>query len=1028
MNLLLHHKGSSMNLKTHFMFQRFYKRYLRSSSYAYSSTKHTQHKSDAALHSDPASVVLKQSRLLGGNSLISCPHHIPRQYYFSAHSLRHFHASPTLFDSCSKIDATVKKLKNQQKEKVEEIMKEVANGKAAKATTESAATMTGATANSASLDSSSKAAASATSTSTTTTTNSGKSGNELTESASKAVAKPKKPLQQRIWDEIVHYYHGFRLLFIDTAISSKLLWRVLNGKTLTRRENKQLQRTTSDLFRLIPFSVFIVVPFMELLLPVFIKFFPGMLPSTFQTAKDRQERLRQSLSVRLEVAKFLQQTLGQMPVQHIEHSSEEAKQFETFFRKVRDNAEHVSNDDIIKFAKRFDDEITLDSLTREQLAALCRVLELNTIGTTMLLRFQLRLKLRSLATDDRVIAREGVDSLDLFELQQACKARGMRAYGLTAERLRFQLKEWIDLSLNEQVPPTLLLLSRAMLISDDSITTDKLKETMRVLPEAVAAHTRHAIGEREGKVDNKTKIEIIKEEERKIREEREEEREEKIAKRTAIKEELTAPFVFSEEIDKVQKMTDKHLDTAADDKEKTISPTDVQLLSDALKTLSTDKQLVVEKETIKELKEELRDYQEDVEELHEVRQVVKEPVRESRAAKLLYNRVNKMISQLDNVLNDLEHRQQQIKQVDSPELSPVPSSSSPSQMVHIDELVATIRRMKEASDEERFKVVEDLMVKLDADKDGAISVNEITKVVQGIDSTATKIDKKQLEEFTELLVKQATKRRNEELVRIDDLMHSIKKLKETSDEARLKYIESVLDKFDADKDGVVTVNDIRKVLESIGRDNIKLSETAIEELITLLDKEQILEAEQKIEKAIAKSMKEAEKLKLEVEKSDKDMAKLVDGIHDSAKEIRDIATELGAMDQEKANQQNTEPDLKDTATTLKDNAKSMDELVSKSPKDDNKGSGSPRSSPKGSGSGSSDSTSSKSTAGNDQETPTKAALREAAERHIEKLLPQKEMELPPTIPTPAASQTQTTNSAKAAANGASTTVSSKKLI
>ncbi|XP_060658706.1 mitochondrial proton/calcium exchanger protein [Drosophila nasuta] len=1021
MNLLLHHKGSSMNLKTHYMFQKFYKRYLRTSSYAYSSTKHVPHKSDASLHPESAAV-LNQLRPLGGNSLITYPHHIHRQYYFSAHSLRHFHASPALFDSCSKIDATVKKLKNQQKEKVEEIMKEVANGKAAKAATESAATATAATANSSPVDSSSTSAAAATSTSTTATA---KSGNELTEATSKAVAKPKKPLQQRIWDELVHYYHGFRLLFIDTAISSKLLWRVLNGKTLTRRENKQLQRTTSDLFRLIPFSVFIVVPFMELLLPVFIKFFPGMLPSTFQTAKDRQERLRQSLTVRLEVAKFLQQTLGQMPVQHVEHSSEEAKQFEQFFNNLRSNSEHVSNDDIIKFAKRFDDEITLDSLSREQLAALCRVLELNTIGTTMLLRFQLRLKLRSLATDDRVIAREGVDSLDLFELQQACKARGMRAYGLTAERLRFQLKEWIDLSLNEQVPPTLLLLSRAMLISDDSITTDKLKETIRVLPEAVAAHTRHAIGEREGKVDNKTKIEIIKEEERKIREEREEEREENIAKRTAIKEELTAPFVFSEEIVKVPKIVDTKLESTAEDKEKTISPTDVQLLSDALKTLSTDKQLVVEKETIKELKEELRDYQEDVEELREVRQVVKEPVRESRAAKLLYNRVNKMISQLDNVLNDLEHRQQQIKQVDSPELSPVPSSSSPSQMVHIDELVSTIRRMKEASDEERFKVVEDLMVKLDADKDGAISVNEITKVVQSIDSTATKIDKKQLEEFTDLLIKQATKRRTEELVRIDDLMHSIKKLKETSDEARLKYIESVLDKFDADKDGVVTVNDIRKVLESIGRDNIKLSEKAIEELVTLLDKEQILEAEQKIEKAIAKSMKEAEKLKMEVEKSDKDMAKLVDGIHDSAKEIRDIATELGAMDQEIASQK--EHDLKDTAKTLKDNAKPLDELASKSPKDDNKGNNSPRSPPKGAGGGSSDSANNKSPA-KGEDTPTKAALREAAERQIEKLLPQKEMELPPTIPTPTASQTQKASSAKAAANGSSTTVTSKKLI
>lgn len=324
---------------------------------------------------------------------------------------------------------------------------------------------------------------------------------------------------------------------------------------------------------------------------------------------------------------------------------------------------------------------------------------------------------------------------------------------------------------------------------------------MKVLPEAVAAHTRHAIGEREGKVDNKTKIEIIKEEERKIREERAEELEEKIAERTAAKDGET----FEKTVQTSQ-LHEKKLEVS-DDK-KTISPTDVQLLSDALKTLSSDKQLVVEKETIKELKEELRDYQEDVEELREVREVVKEPVRESRAAKLLYNRVNKMISQLDNVLNDLEHRQQQIKKEVSSE--PTESTSS-STSVHIDELVATIRRMKESSDEERFKEVEDLMVKLDADKDGAISINELTKVVQSIDSEATNIDKKQLEEFTELLNKQAKKRRSEELVRIDDLMNNIKTLKETSDEARIKYIESVLDKFDADKDGVVTFNEIRKV-------------------------------------------------------------------------------------------------------------------------------------------------------------------------------------------------------------------------
>lgn len=52
----------------------------------------------------------------------------------------------------------------------------------------------------------------------------------------KEVAVKKKPLSQRIMDEIYHYYHGFRLLFIDIRVSSSLVWKVLKGGTLTRRE------------------------------------------------------------------------------------------------------------------------------------------------------------------------------------------------------------------------------------------------------------------------------------------------------------------------------------------------------------------------------------------------------------------------------------------------------------------------------------------------------------------------------------------------------------------------------------------------------------------------------------------------------------------------------------------------------------------------------------------------------------------------------------------------------------------------
>lgn len=48
----------------------------------------------------------------------------------------------------------------------------------------------------------------------------------------------KKPLTTRIMDELKHYYHGFRLLFVDINISRKLAMKALRGETLTRREHR----------------------------------------------------------------------------------------------------------------------------------------------------------------------------------------------------------------------------------------------------------------------------------------------------------------------------------------------------------------------------------------------------------------------------------------------------------------------------------------------------------------------------------------------------------------------------------------------------------------------------------------------------------------------------------------------------------------------------------------------------------------------------------------------------------------------
>ncbi|KAH0827001.1 LETM1-like protein [Lanmaoa asiatica] len=132
-------------------------------------------------------------------------------------------------------------------------------------------------------------------------------------------------------------------------------------ESLTRRERRQLRRTTQDLFKLVPLAVFVIISFMELLLPVALKLFPSMLPSTFEDNLAAEEKKRKLLRVRLETAKFLQEALRESGLKANAHILG-TDAFKEFFRKVRSTGEPPSATDIINVAKLFDDDLTLDNL------------------------------------------------------------------------------------------------------------------------------------------------------------------------------------------------------------------------------------------------------------------------------------------------------------------------------------------------------------------------------------------------------------------------------------------------------------------------------------------------------------------------------------------------------------------------------------------------------------------------------------------------------------------------------------------
>ncbi|XP_074086041.1 mitochondrial proton/calcium exchanger protein isoform X2 [Macrotis lagotis] len=594
----------------------------------------------------------------------------------------------------------------------------------------------------------------------------------------------KKSLVQKVVDELKHYYHGFRLLWIDTKIAARTLWRILHGSTLSRRERRQFLRICADLFRLVPFLVFIVVPFMEFLLPIAVKLFPNMLPSTFETQSIKEERLKKELRVKLEVAKFLQDTIEEMALKNKAAKGNATEDFAKFFQKIRETGERPTNEEILRFSKLFEDELTLDNLTRPQLVALCRLLELQSIGTNNFLRFQLIMRLRSMKADDKLIAEEGVDTLNVKELQAACRARGMRALGVTEERLREQLQQWLDLHLNQEIPTSLLLLSRAMYLPDTLSPADQLKTTLQTLPESAAKEAKVKVAEVEGeKVDNKAKLEATLMEEAAIRQEnKEKEEQERLTEaaekaREILQEEIAGkkeaelhPEVLKQariipasqdlepELTKVPLKSEILIDTAPvleGLKGEEITKEEIDLLSDACTKLKEQKKsLTKEKEELESLKDDVQEYNEDLQELRKElsKSGQEEIMEESKASKRLSKRVNQMIGQIGKILNELETDQKK-------EAGNMDSSNAVAtgfgfplkeNVITIGELINVMKQVEQIPESKLIK----LATALDGNKDGKINIDDVAKVIELIDKEDIDISTGQVTEIVALLQKE----------------------------------------------------------------------------------------------------------------------------------------------------------------------------------------------------------------------------------------------------------------------------------
>ena len=134
-----------------------------------------------------------------------------------------------------------------------------------------------------------------------------------------------------------------------------------------------------------------------------------------------------------------------------------------------------------------------------------------------------------------------------------------------------------------------------------------------------------------------------------------------------------------------------------------------------------------------ELKQELAEYQEDVDELKEfikskIEQIDSKSekssiffVRESKASRRLFRTVNKMIKRLDGTVGKFEARRQ-TGTGDQP-------TAATEEIVSIEDMISSIRRLQAVEDSSKLQQIMEMLVQIDQDCDGVVKVDDIMRVI-----------------------------------------------------------------------------------------------------------------------------------------------------------------------------------------------------------------------------------------------------------------------------------------------------------
>lgn len=300
-----------------------------------------------------------------------------------------------------------------------------------------------------------------------------------------------KLILRHLWIEIKKIGRGMRALYQDVQYSIKTTkdTEMKEYGSYSFQSRVKIRQTWADVFKFIPFSVLILIPGLEALIPFYLVIFPNAMPSQFQSEGGKEKKLKELVELQTRSADKLSKIFPQRlsdALKEREIDLDDKEKIKELRRIFKEN--DCLTTDLLAYRKIFQVYINFRYAPTKVLMTICNMMSLqpitglNTINNLlkffkleipidhpsvewMTRRFLFReysLYMKKLRRDDSYLKFEEIEELDEPTLNRLCFERGLPVSILGRNQKLRELKKWHTLSNLRNVPHSLLIYLRVM--------------------------------------------------------------------------------------------------------------------------------------------------------------------------------------------------------------------------------------------------------------------------------------------------------------------------------------------------------------------------------------------------------------------------------------------------------------------------------------------------------------------------------------------------------------------------------------